>query len=766
MIDVPYLVKKALKKGTLRKNYRINVLDDDGQIIDIIDNNDIEWESVRIDERMCSGSVLKFGLCEGTSIEFRYAGHDNIRGRKVQVFIDVECPGLPTYQKVADMEEFVPAAITQMGTYRLFSNTPGAWERTIVREGFTPTYYTPTTEGDTTYQVLDLGMNKEIEVDWGDIDPATHPVELQMKVSDDSWYPIPMGYFDIKQCSTQFSTGIIKAIGYNRLMSDYLDSRANGLLDDTFLNDERVSMFDIIYALLSDYRIMPDFNQLAPYHPIHEGELPTFEPEREVTKNYGLKFSQNYGIDTSLNYYEWHVKQNASQDPGSVYFNSRIFLYSDNTQYMLPSFNHGEIEQFERDIYDRFVLEFGRARFLDSNNNAISGEEIMEGILRDQLWVSIFGIAAGSISDGDGAMDHGIVYSTLQYEYNIAHNLPIRNVSLPGENVTPNSANICPLEESELRTFHNMTIRFLIPTRFGLISRIPSIKLIFFDIDGYDHPYLTSNMYTYYENAQMQTTKVGFIEPFYYPDGIRMDDRTDETMENVLIAMGIPASELPSAYKVSMTLSEAPDFTLRDIQSAVFETLCQFGQLDRVTDLFAGVELNSGGLYPKNNLYPANDLFPSDGFLKNNLHPFPSEYMKLWTDTVGTQSFRYLIITYKTTEVDGEGNVVEVEKTLQRTVNEHGTTNYNMSDNWIFRNLVWTYDQVKEYAEAMVSKMQAIRWFPFEMWAAGLPYVETGDLIEITDRQGNTYTSYILQRQLSGIQSLQDTFINGELDIY
>jgi hypothetical protein len=65
----------------------------------------------------------------------------------------------------------------------------------------------------------------------------------------------------------------------------------------------------------------------------------------------------------------------------------------------------------------------------------------------------------------------------------------------------------------------------------------------------------------------------------------------------------------------------------------------------------------------------------------------------------------------------------------------------------------------------MVAKMRDITWFPFEMWCAGLPYLETGDEIEIP--LGNqTYTSYILQRQLKGIQNLQDTYINGTLDIF
>jgi hypothetical protein len=123
--------------------------------------------------------------------------------------------------------------------------------------------------------------------------------------------------------------------------------------------------------------------------------------------------------------------------------------------------------------------------------------------------------------------------------------------------------------------------------------------------------------------------------------------------------------------------------------------------------------------------------------------------------------WRYLIITYK--GLDSNGN--ETEYKLQRTVDEHGTDNYNMSDSWLFKNLIWTSEQIGQYADAMVQKMRNITWFPFELWCAGLPYAETGDKIEIP-LGSETYTSYILQRQLKGIQNLQDTYINGTLDIF
>lgn len=199
---------------------------------------------------------------------------------------------------------------------------------------------------------------------------------------------------------------------------------------------------------------------------------------------------------------------------------------------------------------------------------------------------------------------------------------------------------------------------------------------------------------------------------------------------------------------------------MRELQSATFELDCKYGKLDRVTDMFSGIRLNNGGLYPADNLYPANNLYPR-GTAEAG---FKSMYSKLWADEGNVRSFRYLIITYKGTETEG-GQTKEVEKKLQRTVNADGTDDYNMSSNWLFKNLVWSDADVGNYADDMVTKMRDIRWFPFEMWCAGLPHVEAGDEIEIHMLE-RTYKSYVLRRTLKGIQDLQDEMINGTLDIF
>ena len=203
-------------------------------------------------------------------------------------------------------------------------------------------------------------------------------------------------------------------------------------------------------------------------------------------------------------------------------------------------------------------------------------------------------------------------------------------------------------------------------------------------------------------------------------------------------------------------INNLQSLTLRDLQSAAFEIDCQYGKLDRVSDLFSGIELNNGALYPRDDLHPANDLLP----MGTAEAGYPAMYSKLWADEGNVRTFRYLIITYK-----GTDNGQEVEKKLQRTVNANGTDDYNMSDNWLFKNLVWPDADVAVYADAMVAKMRGMSWFPFEMWCVGLPYIEAGDIIEIAMKNG-TYPSPVLRRNLNGIQNLQDEMINGTLDIF
>ena len=595
MLNIPEEVKRALRAGDLRKNYKMKVNDVDPDTgartyAYTIDNDTIVKESVKIDERMVTGKNLKFGLCEGSSLEFQYFNHPNTNGKDIQVYISIE-----------------------------YVNSSGNL----------------------------------------------------------AWYDIPMGWYTVDQCPVQWDTGIYKVTAYNKLRSGYLDQKANASIVEIVEAGElggtpgTATMDTILMRLLEGYTIGPGFSKA----------IYTVPSNWSITQGY-------------LSYYDTPNGNYVCAVEGTVYIN--ISNLSPNGEYRL----YANRKKIREAIWESLGETYLRNQYVRDPN--YPSDEFAK------LYDVTCGVAGHCVSDPYVSI-RDLNSQTLLRCY------------------------LAQYGDGSDEYVSDFTQKKYIEDSVWL--QFPMIFLY-----GYMNPVTAWNSLS---TSEKNAIKQKWTDFFSNGENFRIEVRDSN---------GFGEMEFTTAEVEAFS-----DVTLRELQSAVYEISCQYGQMDRETDMFSGVELNQSGLYPADTLYPANTLYPQG----NMVHPFPSSYSKLWTDTIGEQSFRYLIITYKTTE-----NGQEVEKTLQRTVNTYGTTNYNMSDNWVFRNLIWTASDVGDYADAMVLKMKDIRWFPFELWGAGLPHIETGDAIEITDKNGNTHTSYVLTRTLDGIQDLQDTFINGELDIF
>jgi len=662
-----------------------------------IDNNNLVSESVSIDERMCSGDTLKFGLCEGSSLEFQYFDFPNITGQRIQAFVDVESEEME-YSKIrvltrslyslpADGRYKITATAENMANilalFFVHGNTTTRMEFTVAQDGHGEIEIPNAKKNDDIYLSYRSGTTPTAEVfQW------VH-----------KWHTIPLGFFDVKKCSRQASTGIIKATAYNKLQSEYLDAKANELIMEQFNNPEiEVFAVDILQLLLKDYGIKAI-----------DAEKDWLDRQSEPSYIFRVSRSTynivNSGITSGAYYiYVDSFTGAAVLDPSQVY----QIGYTYDGDY--------DVEALELQYYN--WIHDTMTRYL--SNGEVGANALMDELKRPYNssysnylgWHDFFGF---ELTKQDNTKEY---YSLIAWQ----ERLP--NVNGSVKDLFKRSFTGCT----------RIVIRIPYALRFQKNSSETGPSSVRF-IDGvYDS--LTQE----YLSWKFPYTNIG------------IDSEVAWRLFSVARILNYtPAEEL------TLVPSELPDITLRQLQSAVFETQCQFGQLSRITDLFSGVELNHSRLYPADDLYPSEGLYP-DGAQESG---FRSQYSQLWADEGNIHKWRYLIITYK--GLDGDGN--ETDLTLQRTINNDGTDNYNMSDNWLFRNLIWTAEQVGEYADAMVLKMRDITWFPFEMWCAGLPYLETGDEIEIPLGE-ETYTSYILQRQLKGIQNLQDTYINGTLDIF
>lgn len=764
MIDVPIQVKDALREGRLRKNYRFQVLNDDGTVDFTIDNNNLVSESVNIDERMCSGDQIKYGLCEGSSLEFQYFDKENITGRQLKVFVDVEYEdeSAYTYTDVEEFPRFDPVTITTPGHYKVYSAVEGvSFEIYLTRGSKTKSFESVATEDGAEIVLGELKSGDTLELTWGSMFWTAPMLQVGTAVP----YAIPMGYFTVKNCSRQASTGIIKAVCYNKLQSQYLDSDVTEDVKTIVANGEAgrptggVSNYYLLNQLLEGYEIdnRPPTEDNLGYtnregnsevgfgiydgdSDIHDEEIAFMLTKQHysITEDKGFFVIQRKLVASGMNEVDSDYKVVAQhlfpQGYHSITINPQIAeKVRDGITSFFSQFQDDEVNHDYYYVQPVYMSDAGAIYYRGDN---IRLKDLVASLDSDteNLYPAIPSLdsaTAGNLTHISNAFKGMIAWYYL--------NEPIGSeihFKIEKEYTTSLEYNhynfLTPKNRSESDLFYINSTYGYYSNQVNLI--IPSA--IYYS-DSYDdwYNYHVDNFHRVYEFPWYQNG-YDFQLRSYFRDDI-------SSLENYVLTTSM--------------VENLPKVTLRELQSAVYEAICQFGQLSRETDLFSGVELNRSRLLPADTLYPDNTLYP-DGAQES---AFRSQYSKLWADEGNVRKWRYLIITYKGLNGDNQ----EEDFTLQRTVNADGTDDYNCSDNWLFRNLVWTAEQIGEYADAMVAKMQDITWFPFEMWCAGLPYLETGDEIEIPLGE-DTYTSYILQRQLKGIQNLQDTYINGTLDIF
>lgn len=683
-----------------------------------IDNSTLVSESVKFDERMCSGSELKFGLCEGTSLEFQYFDHESVTGKKIQAFVDV--------------------------------------------------------------QYVD----------------ENHDV---------AWYTVPMGWYDVAQCPKQFSTGIYKVTAYNKLRSAYLDQNANIYLSEKFTGRSTVYFYELRKALTDEYEI--DSSTVIKFDSV-ECLCGQVNGSSYSLVNPLSTTSPFYGTDT----YKVSVasmKYSATLDPDKFY----QFEWA-----------RGSVDDFEDSLYNTALTGLLTDAIGSSNTSAVltsligtystggySGCYTLFGVvltMRDGT-TKIYSKrahdnnkygAVGPVSDISGLYWRDVtkieLYMPFALSLNTGEHIPTasneqiyRTITIDGESrvVLVNASSISQDQNTlpgqpddlvkyghidydhavDVSTHEPVIVPDDIP-RWTMVKWGSSFTDGIFNIAflwnySLQHAYYGGLFWPYYfhftfsDGSSTGSTKTLPAVPVVSDLKRGLQPAYGASPIDVNIPFRMSESEVVgSADLIQINIADLADITTREAVSSVYELSAYYGRLDRRTDFFAPIELNNSRLLPADDLYPADSLYPNGNSSRANR----SMYQKLWTDSQGVQSFRYLIITYKTL-IDGQ----EAETEMQKTINPNGTTDYYMSNNWILRNLVWTEQQVSDLADEMIARMSNVTWFPFEMWCAGLPYLETGDELEITTAEG-TYTSYILQRQLNGIQDLQDTYIDGELDIF
>lgn len=89
MIDVSSKIKKAFQNDSMQKNWFISFPNiDEGADFNLLTNDDLVEDSIKISENLCSDAQLKFGKCEGNIFEFEMVYNDySIVGEVIDVYL-------------------------------------------------------------------------------------------------------------------------------------------------------------------------------------------------------------------------------------------------------------------------------------------------------------------------------------------------------------------------------------------------------------------------------------------------------------------------------------------------------------------------------------------------------------------------------------------------------------------------------------------------------------------------------------------------------
>ena len=134
------------------------------------------------------------------------------------------------------------------------------------------------------------------------------------------------------------------------------------------------------------------------------------------------------------------------------------------------------------------------------------------------------------------------------------------------------------------------------------------------------------------------------------------------------------------------------------------------------------------------------------------------EYMEMWWDEYDVSPIGTVDITYKDSNLNAE-------QEIEYSLGTNGLSVYDMTSNYIFKNMTLKANDVGETLYTYVTELvktyfkpnvTAIGFTPTDLSALGLPYLEAGDYLEIDDGNSGTVGTYIMNRTISGEQFLED----------
>ena len=225
-----------------------------------------------------------------------------------------------------------------------------------------------------------------------------------------------------------------------------------------------------------------------------------------------------------------------------------------------------------------------------------------------------------------------------------------------------------------------------------------------------------------------------------------------ETLDDTgAIVYGITSDDYgPQLYKEDL----GENFDLREFTQATTELRGGFLYVDHFNVIKLVDIKQQFGLHPSNSLYPGDDVYP-EGVTGGKL--LPQDYRSCWYDDEYTKPFGAIYCEYKNTSQE------DASFTLYLTgFNSSSPADsyqvYDLTGNSFITEYAWTQAQIQAICNVIADNIDGVTYMPVEFTGRGLPYVEAGDTFEILTKSNDSITTIVLNRTLSGEQTLTDQY--------
>lgn len=267
--------------------------------------------------------------------------------------------------------------------------------------------------------------------------------------------------------------------------------------------------------------------------------------------------------------------------------------------------------------------------------------------------------------------------------------------------------------------------------KYKIHSDVPSGDRNYRNIVAYDkmHDILNTELYEWYESLQFPLTVKEYRDSLFSYLGVEQEE----------------ISLINDSVVVEKTISSA---TLKgsDILRPICEINGVFGHIGRdgVFHYVSLIASEAHYLYPNHNLFPTLLSFP--GIVVEEGEDYPTEISRS----------EYISCEYE----DFKTEAITGVKIRQET-NDIGALSGSTDNLYVIQGNYLLYgkeeDELISIAAKILEKIKKIKYIPFSLSMRGNPCMEVGDLV-LVDTKKKAVLSYVLERTISGIQSLRDSF--------